>query len=485
MKIEKILGLILCILTLVECTNKEKAPTLEKGKAVITGRVSNLSEESKVIRFAAQGTIKRIEHTALIDSLGNFRLEIELYHPQNVQVYFKQGYVELYLQPLDSIYLEIDEDKLKAKEFPEILISGTEPDAEISREIQKYLKFSGENQFNPDAKGKSVNEFIGILKDEIDKQDSVLQSFCKSSKVSSEFKTWAEKDIRYKMANSLLTYHVVNQEYEGNLFDESLFPVDDDAAIISTLYPVHLRHYALNKGFWRDTLALNLLKKGDNVKAYNRCFDNILGSVEKGLSRDIMCYKLLLDLYAKSFDDFYIVHKNIDKHIENPLIKSALNEKIEENRKQKSLDISFLDPVTKEEKAISGDFWNNLKEKHKGKVIYVDIWATWCGPCRGEISHAIELHEYFKGKEIVFVNLCLSSVKSEWQKMIKNNNIKGENYFFNKAQSDLLRSKLKRGYPTYLIIDREGNLVDKNAPRPSSGMEIRKILDDWIGKNSL
>ena len=132
-----------------------------------------------------------------------------------------------------------------------------------------------------------------------------------------------------------------------------------------------------------------------------------------------------------------------------------------------------------------GDFWKILKEKYKGKVIYIDIWATWCGPCRGEIPYAIELHEYFKGKHIAFANLCLSSNKNEWKKIVKNNNIKGDNYYFNKAQSQLLRNKLQfKGYPTYLILDKKGNLVDKDAPRPSSGERIKKILNKWNEKDT-
>lgn len=485
MKTRTILNIFLFLFILSSCSEKEKAFKLEKGIAIITGQVSNLGENSKTIRFAAGGVVENIQQTAIIDSKGNFRVELELYHPQNIQGFFKKGVVKLYLRPSDSIHLKIDESLFAKEGYPIFEISGTTPDVEISKEIQQYLRFCGENSFNPDAKGKSVKEFHEILQKEINRQDSVLESFCKITEISSEFKFWAKKDIRYSVANYLLNYKFAHQNYDGDLFDKSLFPVNDDAAIVTSLYPYHLRQYALTLGIWQDTIILNLLKESKNIEGYQRSLYKVIDSSESGLSRDIMCYKLLLRLFNESFEDYEVISKDIDTYIENIVLKTVLTEKANKYKKQNSLDIAFLDSRTNEEREITGDFWNELKEKYKEKVVYVDIWATWCGPCKVQIPHAIELHEYFKGKDIAFVNLCLASNKNEWQKMIKNNSIKGDNYFFNKPQTQLLIDKLKfPGYPTYLIIDQQGNTVNNNAPRPSSGDEIRKLLNEWIEKGS-
>jgi hypothetical protein len=67
--------------------------------------------------------------------------------------------------------------------------------------------------------------------------------------------------------------------------------------------------------------------------------------------------------------------------------------------------------------------------------------------------------------------------------MLDKGTLRGENYFFNKVQTQLLRKQLKFiGYPTYMIIDKAGKLVNKNAPAPSSGDRIRKVLNEWIEK---
>lgn len=481
----KLILLTVALSLLISCKQTQEKPILEKGKAVITGKVINFQGGTKVIRFAAGGIVQDIEQAVIIDSIGNFRTEIEMYHPQNIQMVYGKGSVKLFLYPTDSIHLEINDTVFSKENLPLYEIYGNGKSVSFSENIRDYMHYSGESSFNPNASEKSVDEFLEILEQEISSQDSILQTFYKENDVSPEFENWQQRDIRYGVANYLLSYHFANRNYKGNLFDKSLFPVDDDIAISTSLYGLHLRHYALNIGIWQDTVALSLLKKGDRVTAYNRCLDKVLNSEKQGLSRDIMSYKLLSVLFGESYEDFTKVYENVDRYIENQVLKNALNETVREYEKNKNTDISFFDPITEVEKAISGDFWKELKEKYKGKVIYVDIWATWCGPCRKEIPHAIELHEYFKGKEIAFVNLCLLSEKSIWEHMIKNNNIKGENYFFSKPQSQLFRNNLKfDGYPTYLIIDKDGKLIDKNAPRPSSQEVIRKRLNELINENA-
>lgn len=480
-----IIGIFSCLLIIVSCTKSDKSISFEEGKAVITGRIQNLGNDSKAIRFASGSTVKSIENTALIDSAGNFRLEIALYHPQNIQGFFKKGFIQIYIRPSDSIHLDIDETLFSREKLPYYRISGTSPDAEISQEIQSFLKYCGENEFSPDAKGKSVKEFLQILKTQINYRDSILQRFSKENESSIEFIEWAEKDTKYSIANYLLDYKFTNPNYKGKLFDKSIFPIDDDAAIVTSSYPLHLRHYALDIGIWQDSVTLYHLKANNYVEAYQRCLETIIDSVGNGLSRDIMCYQLLFDMLSESYKDYKIVSQDKDRYLANETFKKALLEKEHDYENQDKMDISFLDSETDKAKKIKGDFWSKLKEEHQGKVMYVDIWATWCGPCRGEIPHAIELHDYFDSNDIAFINLCLASNENEWKKMIKSNNIKGHNYYFNRFQTQILRDKLQfEGYPTYLIIDKQGNIVNKNAPRPSSGKKIRQELNNWIEKDT-
>nr|WP_321356304.1 TlpA disulfide reductase family protein [uncultured Draconibacterium sp.] len=469
---------VLTVAIVAACTTREKtpAPTFEKGVAVIQGRVLNPSEESKTIRFAAQGIIESVENTAVIDSNGYFSTKISLYNPQNISGFINDKTIALFVRPGDSLSINIDEKAFADGDYPEYEISGSEPDAGNSLLMQKYMRFIGSRDFNPNT-DTSIEEYKAILQTEINRQDSLFQYFCNENEVTSEFKNWAQNDIVYNVANYLLNYHFANPASKGNLFDKTMFPVDNNAAIYSDLYSLHLRHYALNLGIWNDTTCINLLSRGDNLNAFQTCLNTIVNSEAPGLYRDIMCYKMFSSLFGESFSDFSKLFENVDAYIDDASLKEILNDERIEYENEKNVNIAFLDPDSNEERVINGDFWKEIKEKYNGKVVYVDIWATWCAPCLTEFQYTIDLHKKLENKDIAFVNLCLSSKKDNWKAALENSKIDGTNYFFNEEQSQLLRGKLKfEGFPTYLIIDKQGNIVNANAPRPSSGKKIMTLL---------
>ena len=119
---------------------------------------------------------------------------------------------------------------------------------------------------------------------------------------------------------------------------------------------------------------------------------------------------------------------------------------------------------------------NYLTEKHKGKVLYIDVWATWCGPCIEEFKSAQSLHNYFKDKDVVFINLCLASNSDTWKPSIEKHSIGGEHYFLDNNASTLFMGEHNlSGYPSYLIIDKTGG-IHYSIPRPSNlESSIQKI----------
>lgn len=100
---------------------------------------------------------------------------------------------------------------------------------------------------------------------------------------------------------------------------------------------------------------------------------------------------------------------------------------------------------------------STILEKYKGKAVFVDVWATWCGPCRAGHKAMAPLKAELNDKDIVYVYISApSSPLATWQKMIPD--IPGEHYFLNQKQYDYIMSEIyhSQGIPTYGIYDREG-----------------------------
>lgn len=106
----------------------------------------------------------------------------------------------------------------------------------------------------------------------------------------------------------------------------------------------------------------------------------------------------------------------------------------------------------------------------KGKYVYIDVWATWCAPCKVEIPYLKQIDDEFKGKDIAFVSLSIDKPehKDKWLKMIEDEKLQGIQIFADNAfNSEFITAYNIKGIPRFILLDKEGNIVDPNAPRPS------------------
>jgi len=106
----------------------------------------------------------------------------------------------------------------------------------------------------------------------------------------------------------------------------------------------------------------------------------------------------------------------------------------------------------------------------KGKYVYIDVWATWCGPCKREIPFLKEVEKSFHGKNIEFVSLSIDKEKDHeaWKKMIVDKELGGIQVFAdNDWNSKFVQDYLIKGIPRFILVDPNGDIVNSNAPRPS------------------
>ena len=118
-------------------------------------------------------------------------------------------------------------------------------------------------------------------------------------------------------------------------------------------------------------------------------------------------------------------------------------------------------------------------EDLRGKYVYIDVWATWCGPCRGEIPSLKKVEEKYHGKNIEFVSISVDVDKDhdKWKKFVDEKELGGLQLFADKNwMSNFIRSYEINSIPRFILIDPNGKVVKSDAERPSNP-ELQKQLD--------
>jgi thiol-disulfide isomerase/thioredoxin len=121
-------------------------------------------------------------------------------------------------------------------------------------------------------------------------------------------------------------------------------------------------------------------------------------------------------------------------------------------------------------------------EDFRGKFVYIDVWATWCGPCRQEIPFLKKVEEKYHDKNIVFLSMSIDKLKDieKWKTMIKEKELGGVQVFADKDWNSKFVQEYKiTGIPRFILVDPNGNIVKADAPRPSSG-ELHTLLDSVL-----
>ena len=127
---------------------------------------------------------------------------------------------------------------------------------------------------------------------------------------------------------------------------------------------------------------------------------------------------------------------------------------------------------------------HKLIEPYQGKLVLVDVWGTWCNPCKIALKHSQEMYNRLKNYPIVYLYLANRSPNDSWENIIKEYNIVGDNvvhYNLPMAQQSAIENYLGiNSYPSYRLFDQQGNLLNINAnPHDIDAFEglIKRILN--------
>ena len=162
--------------------------------------------------------------------------------------------------------------------------------------------------------------------------------------------------------------------------------------------------------------------------------------------------------------------KNVEMSLTG--LKQYYNQKLVANKMNNTPSLTF-------------DYENHKGGKTKledlrGKYVYIDVWATWCGPCRAEIPYLKKAEEKHHGKNIEFVSISVDTDKDheKWKTFVTEKALGGIQLFADKNwNSDFIKAFGINSIPRFILIDPNGVVVDADAKRPSNP----KLIDQLDG----
>lgn len=229
-----------------------------------------------------------------------------------------------------------------------------------------------------------------------------------------------------------------------------------------------LNSYYIKKKKRKYLNATDLYKVYDSIPY---CFKEDYVEKAKMVCLERITYeKHSLDSLVKYFNRFNNKYDNIvfKQYIEDKYLidlKSFYNI---------SHEVNFVDKNGK-----TGNL-QSLIDSLKGKVIYVDYWASWCGPCRKVMPDSRKLQKIYRNKDISFVFFSIDKDRDKWILASKDEKINNHNYLVLNHNASKLKNKLKIDkIPRYLLYKKKGELINHNAPGPET-KEIRTLLNTLL-----
>jgi thiol-disulfide isomerase/thioredoxin len=120
-----------------------------------------------------------------------------------------------------------------------------------------------------------------------------------------------------------------------------------------------------------------------------------------------------------------------------------------------------------------------------GKLVYIDVWATWCGPCIGEIPSLKKVEAQYHDKNIEFVSISVDDLKDneKWKNMVTKKELGGIQLFAdNSWSSDFVKAYGINSIPRFILIGANGDVISADAPRPSDPKLIA-LIDENLKKS--
>lgn len=467
------------------------------GYATINGSIRNFIKyysEDRNIRVSVNDYItgEQLSYFSDIDSLGRFSVSFPLLHQQDVLLVYRQKWTGVFVQLNDTLNINFDADT-----FPESM-NFTGMNANNSKEYFSLLLFD-HNNINAEHNYMKNNQHLSdslSFKEYKQWRDSIyiqktnrINSFCTENHYISDGSISIKRSEELYYYSDLMRCHSFIKRKNDSIASAFVnsFRIDSSYLISSEfiLFVNKLTNYYLVKSSYLFSTSKSKINhpespsipmsSDEEEQLHFNCYIATISKLNDSFIKDLLVTNRLFQILKKSNID--LVNESNVELISDTIIKKRFLGLVN-NLKYTKENLNAFKTVNYND----GDrLLNDLKEKYKNKIIYIDLWGTWCSPCFIEMKKAEKIKKIYKNNEVAFVYLCCESDRNIWEKKIKELNISGEHICLNSKQYKDFYLKFNiSGIPRYILINRKGKIVNTNAPRPSDEKNLIKEINNWI-----
>lgn len=454
-------------------------------RTVITGQITNPKSQAVSLSYPDYPLLFNYEQSSFeapLNESGSFKLSLNLVYPVKAALKNGEEYTALFIEPGDSINTTLD-----TKRFDESVKfsgKGAENCSYLAKHFLEFEDNSVPQKLPPPPmnaiKDLTPEKYLDYVDSIVQRELDFLQQNGDKEKFSRPFHHYAYGQIIYKAAIDKLRYPRLN-DFQNERKEPGRLPPDyydflerlsipNDSALASEEYNNFLDEF-LNYQIGRLSRAT---VKEDRNWPVDRYF---LAKLLYG-GRSLYSELGLLVLKGLKFhriEDFQEVYEDFMRRCPDEKLKTFIKIQYE---KAKSLSAGNPAPdftlQSNKGKMVSlSDF--------KGKVVYLDFWASWCGPCMYEVPFANKLMERFKGKDVVFLYVSLDEDLKVWEKTVREKEMGGVHLFAPGFENEVAKKYDVSAIPVHYIIDKSGKIFDNRPPRPSDeklAQEIVRALND-------
>lgn len=424
----------------------------------LSGKIANASDNKLKIRGES------FEKDITLKPDGSFSEKLTINYSGSYMVLSGNNRISLYLAKGTNLSVSADE-----KDFYKSLKFSGNGSKENQYIAAKNAYVNGINQ--EDLYKKNETDFLAQMK--TIKQD-IVKMFDSNGFSDADYTQKEKRNIGYLQQVFILSYVKNHAHFAGiqNFTPSPEFPKMDST--------INLDNNA-------DFLFSNPYKQLINIH-FNELLEKQLKPEDQFLWKAALpeIKKLKSEsirnslLYALSYEispanpDASVLYNELNNLSTNPYFKKEIAEKF---NKLQSMSAGNNSPVF--------DFENHKGGKTslaalKGKYVYIDVWATWCGPCLREIPALKSMEESFHDKNIAFVSISVDTKKDyeKWKKMVADKQLGGIQLIAdNDWNSQFVLDYSITAIPRFILLDPDGKIVNADAPRPSDPA-LAALLND-------